>query len=190
MRFTETELRGAFIVEPEPVEDERGFFARTWCAEEFVDHGLSADFAQCNVSFNRRRGTLRGLHYQAEPFAEAKLIRCTRGAVFDVAVDLRADSPTFGRWCAVELTETNRAMFYLPQGFAHGFQTLTDGAELFYQMSCSYRSGSARGYRFDDPILAIRWPLRNPIVGHRDLTLPFFEGEDGATRNRRIGIGR
>ena len=174
MKFRALEISGLFLVEPEPFFDARGFFARSWCTKEFAEHGLSADLAQCNISYNRKRGTLRGLHYQREPFAETKLIRCTRGAVFDVAVDLRENSRTFGQWCAVELTEENCAMFYIPAGFAHGFQTLTDSAELFYQMSCPYHADTAAGVRYDDPDLAISWPLPDPIIAPHDLALPLL----------------
>lgn len=172
MRFTETPLRGAFVIEPEPVEDERGFFARSFCAEEFAEHGLNPGLVQCNISYNRKRGTLRGLHYQAEPFAEAKLIRCTSGAIFDVIVDLRPDSPTFGKWASAELSAENCKMMFAPEGFAHGFQTLTDDAEVFYQMSRPYRAELARGIRYDDPVIGISWPIADPIVSERDLALP------------------
>jgi dTDP-4-dehydrorhamnose 3,5-epimerase len=158
VRFQETSLRGAFVLDPERREDERGFFARTWCREEFAAHGLADDWVQCNVSFNRRRGTLRGLHYQEPPWGEAKLIRCTLGALYDVIVDLRRDSPTFRRWAAVELTAANRRLLYVPAGFAHGFQTLADDTEVFYQMSEYYRPEAARGVRWDDPVLAVAWP--------------------------------
>ena len=158
MRFEELNLSGAFLIEPEPKTDERGFFARSWCRREFETHGIRCDWMQCNISFNARRGTLRGLHYQAAPWAEAKLVRCTMGAIYDVIVDLRPDSPTHGRWAAVELTAENRRMLYIPEGFAHGFQTLTDDAEVFYQMSQEYHAEAARGLRWNDAVLAIEWP--------------------------------
>jgi dTDP-4-dehydrorhamnose 3,5-epimerase len=187
MRFHESELAGAFLIEPELVEDERGFFARSWCAQEFADHGLRASIAQCNISYNRRRATLRGLHYQADPFAEAKLVRCSRGAIFDVIVDLRPDSPTRHRWIAEELTAANRRMVYVPEGFAHGFQALSDDTEVFYQMSRSYRAEAATGIRFDDPAFAIAWPIANAIVSARDLALPLLGGGTGQALNLRAG---
>ena len=163
-----TPLEGAFAVEIEPIEDERGFFARSFCQEEFRAHGLYPVVAQCNVSFNRRRGTLRGLHYQDKPHEEAKLVRCTLGAVWDVIVDIREDSPTRHRWHAIELTAENRRALYVPRGFAHGFQTLLDDSEVLYQMSEFYHPDSARGLRWDDPALGITWPLPDPILSLRD----------------------
>jgi len=172
MKFVATPLAGAFVVELEELADERGFFARSFCREEFERHGLVAAVAQCNVSYNARRGTLRGLHYQGEPHPEAKLVRCTRGAVWDVAVDLRPGSPTRYRWFALELTADNRRALYVPAGFAHGFQSLTDASELLYQMSECYRADLARGVRWDDPRLAIAWPVAPAIVSERDRALP------------------
>ena len=135
MKFIETELKGAFLINPEPLEDERGFFARTWCRKEFEQHGLNPDWVQCNISYNKRKGTLRGMHYQIAPYAEAKLVRCTMGAIYDVIIDLRPDSKTYRQWISAELSAENRKMIYIPQGFAHGFQTLVDNTEVFYQMS-------------------------------------------------------
>jgi len=172
MLFKETKLAGVFVIEPEPIEDERGFFARSWCAEEFAKQGLNAELAQCNISYNRKRGTVRGLHYQAAPFAEAKLVRCTAGAIFDVAVDLRRESATYGQWAGVELSAQNRRMLYIPEGFAHGLQTLAHHSEVFYQMSQPYRPTAARGLRYDDPTIAVRWPIASPIVSPRDKSLP------------------
>jgi dTDP-4-dehydrorhamnose 3,5-epimerase len=172
--FSETDLRGAFIVEPERIEDERGFFARSWCETEFREHGLNPHLVQCNISFNRRKGTLRGMHYQVAPHEEAKLVRCTMGAVYDVILDLRPDSPTFRRWTAVELNAVNRRMLYVPEGFAHGFQTLTDDTELFYQMSVAHVGGAARGVRWDDPAFGIRWPPPPRIISARDLQFGDF----------------
>lgn len=168
MRFAPTPLAGAFLVELERLADERGFFARSYCEDEFRRHGLPPALAQCNVSWNRRRGTLRGLHYQAAPHEEAKLVRCTRGAIWDVIVDLRAGSPTRWRWHAAELNAENRLAFYVPEGFAHGFQTLADDTEVLYQMSEFYHPELARGLRWDDPKLGIRWPLAEAIVSERD----------------------
>ena len=177
MRFTPLPLAGAWLIGLEPRADDRGFFARTWCREEFAAHGLDADLAQCNLSWNARRGTLRGLHWQAEPHAETKLVRCIAGAVHDVIVDLRPGSPTYRRWQAVELSAANRTALHIPAGFAHGFQTLTDGSELFYQMSVPYHPAATRGARWDDPAFAIAWPLDNPIVSPRDAALPAFAPE-------------
>jgi dTDP-4-dehydrorhamnose 3,5-epimerase len=166
--FRETKLKGAFIIELEKLEDERGFFARTFCQEQFKAHGLNPRVVQCNISFNKKRGTLRGMHYQVEPYAEAKLVRCTRGAIYDVIIDLRPDSPTFKEWVAVELTADNHRMFYIPEGFAHGFQTLEDNTEVFYQMSEFYHPECARGVRWDDPLFGIEWPIANVIVSAKD----------------------
>jgi len=174
--FVATPLPGAFVVEPEYHEDHRGFFARTWCAREFAAHGLSTRLAQCSVSFTKRRGTLRGLHYQAAPYAEAKLVRCTAGGVHDVIVDLRPTSPTYRRHLAVTLTAGNRKALFVPQGFAHGFQTLADETEVFYQISAFHSPDHARGIRWDDPAFAIAWPLDDPIVNDRDRAYPDFAG--------------
>lgn len=177
MRFVPASLEGAFIVEPELLEDERGCFARSFCRDEFLAHGLDPAVIQCNISFNRRRGTLRGLHYQIKPHEEAKLVRCTRGAVWDVIVDLRDESPTLYRWFAAELTAENRRALYVPRGFAHGFQTLVDDSELFYQMSESYHPESARGVRWDDPAIGITWPLKDPVLSLRDRSYPLLGQE-------------
>lgn len=174
MIFTETRLAGAFIVDPEPIEDARGLFARTFCSHAFAAHGLCAAFVQCNVSFNHRRGTLRGLHYQEAPFAEAKLVRCTMGAIHDVLVDLRAGSPTRGEWVGVVLSASNRRALYIPEGFAHGFQTLADDAEVFYQMSVPFEPAAARGIAAEDPLLAIEWPLPVSVISTKDRALPGF----------------
>ena len=158
MIFTETRLKGAFIIKPQRLEDERGFFARTWCQREFEEHGLNPRLVQCNISFNKKKDTLRGMHYQFEPYPEAKLVRCTMGAVYDVIVDLRPDSPTFKQWLGVELTAKNRLMLYIPEGIAHGFQTLINNVEVFYQMSEFYHPECARGIRWNDPAFGIEWP--------------------------------
>jgi len=169
MRFTPLALEGAHLIEPEPIEDHRGFFARVWCEEEFLERGLNATLAQCNLSFNPRKGTLRGMHYQAAPHAEVKLVRCTMGAAYDVIIDLRREAPTHGQWVAVELTAENRRMVYVPEGFAHGFQTLENNTELFYQISALYHPESARGVRWDDPAFAIEWPaVEHRILSTRD----------------------
>lgn len=174
MIFTETTLKGAFMIEPERRHDERGFFARTWCQREFAAEGLPPEWVQCNISFNRQRGTLRGMHYQAAPYAEAKLVRCTMGAIYDVIIDLRSESPTFRQWLAVELTADNRRMLFIPQGFAHGFQTLTDDTEVFYQMSQFYVPEYARGVRWDDPAFKVSWPAEKRIISERDQAFPDF----------------
>ncbi len=172
MFFTETKLQGAFIIEPEPIEDERGFFARCWCKKEFEEHDLNPHLVQCNISFNKKKGTLRGMHYQVAPHEEAKLVRCTMGAIYDVIIDLRPESPTFKQWVAVELTALNRRMLYVPEGFAHGFQTLEDNTEVLYQMSEFYHSECARGVRWDDPAFGIKWPDGNRIISVKDLQYP------------------
>lgn len=168
MFFKETKLKGAFIIQPEERGDSRGFFARTWCQKEFKEQGLNWQIVQCNISFNKKKGTLRGLHYQAQPFEEAKLVRCTRGAIYDVMIDLRPDSPTFKQHVAVKLTANNHKMVYVPEGFAHGFQTLEDNTEVFYQMSCEYAPEYSRGVRWNDPAFSIEWPIKYPIILDRD----------------------
>lgn len=168
MRFHPTRLTGVYIVEPEAFEDERGMFARTFCAREFREQGLIETFVQCNTSWNGRRGTLRGLHYQLPPAAEVKLVRCTSGAVWDVVVDLRSDSPTYLQHIGVELSATNRLALYIPGMCAHGFQTLVDGSEIFYQMSEFYAPEAARGLHYDDRKLGISWPVGDPILSDRD----------------------
>jgi dTDP-4-dehydrorhamnose 3,5-epimerase len=174
MLFRNTLLSGLYEVRIEPNADERGFFARSWCREEFQAHELNAKLVQCNISFNKRRGTLRGMHFQAEPFGEAKLIRCTQGGIYDVAIDLRPQSPTFRHWVAVELTAANHRMLFVPQGFAHGFLTLEDNTEVFYQMSDFYKAEAARGVRWDDPAFQIAWPAPVQVISERDRTYPDF----------------
>lgn len=174
MRFIPTELPGAYIVEPEPLNDERGFFARTVCAREFAAHGLATDFVQCSISVNNRRGTLRGLHYQTPPACEAKLVRCTAGAIVDVIVDIRAESPTYMKHLAVELTARNRRALYVPRMFAHGLQTLEDDTEVMYQISEYYAPGQSTGFRFDDPKLGIRWPLPVTEISPKDRQWPLL----------------
>jgi dTDP-4-dehydrorhamnose 3,5-epimerase len=176
LKFQETPLRDAWVVDIAPIEDERGFFARSFCGREFSEHGLNPRVVQCNVSFNRRRGTLRGMHYQAAPHEEAKLVRCTQGAVWDVMVDLRPASPTFKRWHGVELSAANRRAFYVPEGVAHGFQTLSEDAEVLYQMTAAFVPEAARGVRWNDPAFAIRWPIADPFMSERDRAFPLFAG--------------
>ena len=174
MIFTETRLNGAFVIEPEKLEDERGFFVRTWCQREFANRGLNPCIAQCSLSFNHKRGTLRGMHYQVAPHEEAKVVRCTRGAIYDVIVDLRPESTTFTEWLAVELNAENRRMLYIPEGFANGFQTLEDNTEIFYQISEFYAAEYARGLRWDDPAFGIQWPPADRTISIRDRTFPDF----------------
>jgi dTDP-4-dehydrorhamnose 3,5-epimerase len=184
MRFLETSgfpgcsdgtaIPGVAIVEIEPHADERGFFARSWCRQEGEAHGLGLLTTQCNISFNTRLGTLRGMHSQAAPYEEIKLVRCTRGSIFDVAVDLRLESPTFGRHVGVELSADNRRALYIPEGCAHGFLTLADDAEIFYLMSAEYSPSHARGFRWNDPFFAIDWPAEVRVISERDRTYPDF----------------
>ncbi|WP_454849417.1 dTDP-4-dehydrorhamnose 3,5-epimerase [Rhizobium binxianense] len=174
MKFLPTAIHGAFVVEVSPHQDERGLFARTFCAKTFAAHGLGASFSQCNVSVNHRRGTLRGMHYQDAPQAEAKLVRVTRGRVFDVAVDLRRNSPTFLRWASVELDAGKRNAFYIPEGCAHGFLTLEDGCELFYQMSADYAPELGRCVRWNDPAFGIDWPFEPAVMNERDASVPDY----------------
>jgi dTDP-4-dehydrorhamnose 3,5-epimerase len=181
MRFRETTLSGVWLIEPEPVADERGHFARAWCASELEAHGLEGAFVQSSVSYNRRRGTLRGLHYQAAPHGEAKLVRCVQGAIFDVAADLRAGSPTEGCWYGVELSAANGRTLYIPDGCAHGFQSLSDDAEVLYHMTVEYKPEGARGVRWDDATLGISWPIADPILSDRDRALPAFAASVAAT---------
>jgi dTDP-4-dehydrorhamnose 3,5-epimerase len=172
--FKPTELPGAYVIEPERREDIRGYFSRTFCEAEFKASGLDARIVQCSVSFNRRKGTLRGMHYQVPPFEEVKLVRCNRGAIYDVIIDLRRNSPTFKKHFAVELDEQNGKMVYAPAGFAHGFQTLEDETEVFYQMSQVYSAEHSRGVRWDDPAFGIRWPDENRTILDRDRNYPDF----------------
>lgn len=168
MLITPVFIAGVYLVEPERHCDERGFFARTWCREEFARAGLNADWVQCNVSFNTKRGTLRGLHYQAAPHEEVKLVRCTQGAIYDVVVDLRPGSPTFRQSFGVELTAANHLAVYIPAGCAHGFQTLADGSEVFYHMGAPFEAAAARGVRWNDPAFAIAWPMSPTVISERD----------------------
>jgi dTDP-4-dehydrorhamnose 3,5-epimerase len=177
MKFVESELKGAFIIELELLEDERGFFARTWCRKEFEQQGLHPGWVQCNISYNKRMGTLRGMHYQIAPHAEAKLVRCTMGAIFDVIIDLRPDSKTFKQWISAELTAKNRKMIFIPEGFAHGFQTLVDDTEVFYQMSEFYTPEYARAVRWNDPQFNIHWPEADRVVSEKDQKIEDFNPE-------------
>ena len=175
MKFKETKLKGAYIISLEPVTDERGFFARSFCQDEFEKRGLYFRIIQCNISYNKKRGTLRGMHYQAAPFEEAKLVSCIRGAMHDVIIDLRLDSPTYSQWFAVELSAINYEMLYIPKGFAHGFQTLEDDTVVYYQMSESYHPECARRVMWNDPVFGITWPVKPIIISDKDKHLPDAE---------------
>jgi dTDP-4-dehydrorhamnose 3,5-epimerase len=168
LRFTEAPLAGAFVIDIEPIEDERGFFARTWCQREGEERGLNPRVMQCSMSFNRHAGTIRGMHYQIPPHAEAKLVRCTAGVIYDVIIDLRADSLTYRQWFSAELGAANRKALYIPEGFAHGFQTLEANSEVVYQISESYAPECARGIRWNDPAFNIRWPLPVSMISEKD----------------------
>jgi dTDP-4-dehydrorhamnose 3,5-epimerase len=172
MIFTETKLHGAFVMEVEKFEDERGFFAHGWSPRELAAHGLDAPLAESAISFNKKKGTLRGMHYQAAPHGQIKIVRCTMGAVYDVIIDLRPDSPTFKQWFGIDLSAGNRRMLYIPADFAHGFQTLEDAAELSYHMSYAYVPESATGVRWNDPAFNISWPQPVSIMAERDRTYP------------------
>ena len=175
MIFRDTPLADVLVIEPERLEDERGFFARTFADDEFAQRGLRTSFPQCSISYNRQAGTIRGMHLQLPPHAEAKVVRCTAGAVFDVALDLRCGSPSYLRWFSVELTAENRRMMYIPEGVAHGFQTLVDDAELFYQISVPFEPAAAGGVRWDDPAFAIDWPpVAQRVISDRDQSFPDF----------------
>ncbi len=175
MKFRESALQGAYIIELEAFEDERGFFGRTFCSEEFKKAGLEFRVVQANFSFNEKKGTLRGMHYQAEPYGEAKLVQCVAGALYDVIVDLRESSETYCRYLAVELSAANRRLLYVPEGFAHGFQTLEDKTSVYYLMSESYRQEYARGVRWNDPAFGIEWPFEEPVISEKDRNLPDFK---------------
>ncbi len=174
MRFTVTPLAGAVVIDIEPHPDARGLFARTFCRDTFLAAGLPGEFVQSSVSHNLKRGTLRGMHFQAAPHEEPKLVRCTRGAIHDVIVDLRPDSATHRQWFAVELTAENRRSLYVPPGFAHGFQTLVDDCEILYQMAVPYAPAAARGVRWNDPAFAIAWPIPDPVMSDRDAAYPDY----------------
>jgi dTDP-4-dehydrorhamnose 3,5-epimerase len=178
MIFTESPLAGAYVVDLEPLRDERGFFARSYCAEEFAAQGLGPELRQCSVSYNARKGTLRGLHYQCAPHGEHKLVRCTAGAVFDVIVDIRASSSTYRRWFGADLTVENRRSLFIPPGFAHGFVSLTDDAEVYYMISVAHAPEFSRGLRWNDPAFAIAWPLPPVVMSVRDAAYPLLDAPD------------
>lgn len=179
MIFTSLSLPGACIVDIKPLADDRGFLARSFCQNEFSEHTLRTNVAQCNVSFNAKRGTLRGMHFQLAPKSEAKLVRCTRGRIYDVIIDLRQESPTYCRWEAVEMSGSDHRALYVPEGFAHGFQTLEDNSEVFYQMFEFFSPEHARGVRWDDPAFGIHWPLPDPIMSGKDRSYPLFSRQQG-----------
>lgn len=186
MIFRETKLGGVLIIEPEIIEDERGFFACSWMQSEFEKRGLNPHLVQCNISFNKHRGTVRGMHFQNKPYQEAKLVRCTRGAMLDVAIDLRNDSPTQYQWVAAELSADNHRILYIPEGFAHGYQTLLDDTEVFYQMSEYYHPESAGGVRWSDPAFGIEWPLPVSVIAERDATYSLLDVQHAtASRDNR-----
>lgn len=198
MIFTGTKLKGVYIIDIERLEDERGFFARSWCQREFEAHGLNPRLTQCNVSFNIKRGTLRGMHYQVKPFEEAKLVRCTTGAIHDIIIDIRPDSATYCQWIGVDLAAScspltahrsrltaDHRMLYVPEGFAHGFLTLEDNTEVLYQMSEFYAPECARGIRWNDPALAIEWPSEINVISDRDRSYPDFTPVSGKQKGRK-----
>lgn len=174
MIFEETKLRGAHLIKLKELTDDRGFFARSWCQREFEEHGLVARVVQTNLSFNHKKGTLRGMHYQVAPYEETKLVRCTRGAIYDVIVDLRPQSPTYYQWVGAELTDANHHMLFVPEGFAHGFQTLAHGTEVTYQVSQFYTPGAEQGARYDDPAFGISWPLDVKVISDKDAKWPDY----------------
>ena len=173
MIFRETTLKGAFVIEMEKFADERGFFARAWCQREVEANGLISRVTQTNISFNKKRGTLRGMHYQVAPYEQVKLVRCTAGAIYDVIIDMRLDSPTYRKWTGVELTAENYRMLYVPEHFAHGFQTLEDTTEVTYQVSQFHSPESERGVRYDDPVFQVEWPLPVAVISEKDIAWPY-----------------
>jgi dTDP-4-dehydrorhamnose 3,5-epimerase len=192
LHFAPTKFDKAWLIKPERHEDERGFFARTWCQREFEEHGLDADLVQCNVSFNKTKGTLRGMHFQAAPHEEVKVVRCARGRIFDVIVDVRKDSPTFGQWQGFELSEENRYALYVPEDFAHGFLTLESNSEVFYQMSQFYVPAAARGLAWNDEEIAIDWKYSVEVISERDAALPPLSevATQAASRTQCIATAR
>jgi dTDP-4-dehydrorhamnose 3,5-epimerase len=187
MRFTETKIPGSFLIDVQKLGDDRGFFARAWCQQEFEEHGLVSRVVQANLGFSPRRGTLRGLHYQLPPFEEVKVVRCTRGAVFDVIVDLRPGSPAYQQWVGTELTADNHRTFYVPAGCAHGYLTLSEDAEIFYQTSHAFVPDAARGVRYDDPVLGIEWPAAIEVVSDKDRAWPLLDRPEAGVGLTAIG---
>lgn len=174
MHFKETGLKGAWLIKTEPAEDERGYFARVFCRDQFSRLGLETEYIQNSISYNRKRGTLRGMHYQAAPAAETKLVQCVRGSLFDVIVDLRPESETYCSWYGIELSADNGCLLYVPAGFAHGFQTLTDDTTVYYMISKAYAPEYARGVRWNDPAFGINWPVPDPVISEKDRQLPDY----------------
>lgn len=174
MIFKETKLKGAFEIEIKKLEDERGFFGRSWCANEMAEHGLNSAIKQANTSFSKTKGTIRGMHFQKAPYQESKLIRCTKGAILDVIIDLRPDSPTYKQWIGVELTESNYKMLYVPEDFAHGFMTLEDNSEVTYLVSQFYTPGAEAGIRWNDPAFGIDWPMKPTVISEKDQNHPNY----------------
>ena len=175
MIFTETKLKGAFIIDVKRLEDERGFFGRSWCTKEYAEHGLNPNVVQANVSYNKVKGTLRGMHFQKAPFGEGKTVRCTSGAIYDVIIDIRPDSATFKQWISVELTGENYRMLYIPEGFAHGFITLKDQTSVHYMGTAFHTPGAEAGIKFDDPAFNIEWPMKVAVISQKDQNHPVFE---------------
>lgn len=175
MKFIETELKGSFIIELEPIEDDRGFFARSFCQKEFKKQGLNSDIVQCNISYNLKCGTLRGMHFQIEPYSETKVVSCVKGSIYDVIIDLRKDSKTYLKWVSVVLSEENKKMLYIPENFAHGFQTLENNTYVYYQMGHFYKPEAAYGIRYNDPLLNICWPLEHKIISEKDISYKDFQ---------------
>ena len=185
MKFTELALKGAYIIDLERREDSRGFFARSWCRKEFGEHGLCEEFVQSNVAFSTKKGTVRGMHYQIAPHQEVKVVRCTMGSIYDVIIDLRSGSPTAGQWTGVELNSGNHRMLYVPEGFAHGYQTLEDNTEIYYQTSRFYAPESARGNRYDDPAFGIEWPLTVGSISDPDKSWPDYTDPSNTFSKRK-----
>jgi len=177
MQFTEIKLKGAYVITPDLIQDERGFFARAFCKNEFEEHCLNPNTVQCNMSLNHKTGTLRGMHYQLPPYSEVKLVRCTSGSIYDVIIDLRPESPTFKQWVGTELSATNHQMLYIPEGFAHGYQTLEDNTEVFYQVSAFYHPEAENGLRWNDPAFGINWPIPVSTVSKKDASHPDWESK-------------
>ncbi|MGD9158484.1 MAG: dTDP-4-dehydrorhamnose 3,5-epimerase [Desulfobacteraceae bacterium] len=177
MHFTETKLKGAFIISPDHIEDERGFFARAFCKNEFEEHFLNPNLVQCNISLNHKKGTLRGMHYQVQPYSEVKLVRCTSGSIYDVIIDVRPASPTFKQWIGAELSASNHQMLYVPEGFAHGYQTLEDNTEVFYQVSSFYHPEAEGGLRWNDPAFGIKWPISVSTISKKDASHPDWKSK-------------
>lgn len=188
MIFTETKLKGAFIIDIEPLTDQRGFFARSFCAKEFEAHNLNPNLVQCNLSFNSKKGTLRGMHYQMAPFTETKLIRCIRGAIYDLIIDLRPESSTYLSYIGVELTAENRRALYVPERFAHGFQSLSDESEVMYQMGEFHAPEYAFGLRYNDSVLGIEWPLPVSEISEKDLSWPLLESVPAKAFSHLAGV--